>query len=213
MSNIIDDIEYEAGASCSSIDDFFPILQYSSNASSNIYLKKAIQITNIFLKTDLCRDAFQMFKVNPTICKNMINTVEVCFSNKKDAKKDKIESNEENCTYLVWTDRKKDSSIHINNIFKERLDKTKNENEKKIIVVYISILIIHETAHLLFRWNDINDTPEIFTNAVGQTEAGDFLEERLFRFDICSFIKKSDENAEWDNDMQFLGKNMLVFLI
>ena len=89
----------------------------------------------------------------------MINNVEVCFSNEKDMEKVEIESNEENCTYLAWTDRKKDSSIHSNNKFKERLDKTKNENEKKIIVAYISILIIQETAHLLFRWNNFINTP------------------------------------------------------
>ena len=46
------------------------------------------------------------------------------------------------------------------------------------------------------------DTTDIFTN---DAKAGDNLEEKLFRFDICSFIKKFGKNAKLNKHMQFEG--------
>jgi hypothetical protein len=126
--------------------------------------------------------------------KNQYNEIEKIFY-----QEDVKEADKKVKEFLGWTYRDTNASeLNINEIFEKRLNKTKDKQEKKIIIVYLAIVILHEVAHLLFRWSGLNNTPKSFRNRDHKPEAGSNFETRLFGCEIASAIEPIDKNDKWD---------------
>ncbi len=117
----------------------------------------------------------------------MIGKVKIIFTNqgseneKIDYQENIQEADKKIKEFLGWTYRDVNAlDIHINEIFEKRLKKIKDKREKKIIIVYMTIIILHEVARLLFRWSGLNNTPKSFRNRHLMPENGDNFENKLF---------------------------------
>ncbi|CAF1054350.1 unnamed protein product [Brachionus calyciflorus] len=115
--------------------------------------------------------------------------------------------------HLAWTyrDDDKNEEIHINEILKKRLlilerDLNANNEEISTIIVYISILILHEMAHLVLRWNGQRNSPKRIV------EAGEYLENLIFggliRIQV-THIKPWDEKSQIIGKLKYFFKNFL----
>lgn len=93
------------------------------------------------------------------------------------------------------------TTIYINIIFRKRLEKIAIEdNEHKSIIVFQAILILHQLAHLLLRWDGKLETPSHFLNR----EAGCYFEERLFDGYIFIGIA-APEKTGWNENIKIAG--------
>ncbi len=213
MSNTNDDIQYEENACLTPEKPLFPALKFSRNATNNVNLKQSMRLAEMFMETIECRIYLNEFEINTDACISMIKNVNICFTNqdnedgtgdmKRRKKKDpSIE------ILLGWTERKIDASIiNINKIFEKRLEKVLEEKEHIIIVVYISMIIVHEIAHLVLRWSGQMNTPRKFAlTQNGEADAGRYLIRSLFRFDVASMIEKKHTTDKWTDNMPFIGK-------
>ena len=77
----------------------------------------------------------------------------------------------------------------------------KKEKEKEIIIVYLSILLIHELCHLIIRWKGNLDSP---TNLA---EAGEYMEYVIFKGRIRLLIHSK---SKWDENKCITG-NLFAF--
>jgi hypothetical protein len=198
-------------------NEIFPVLFLSEDSTDNKYLVKSKNLANRVMEHISCREIFYKFNVDQKRCKEMIGKVKIVFSN-QDNEKEKIiyqenikEADKKVKEFLGWTYRDPNAlQLHINEIFEKRLHKTKDKQEKKIIIVYMAIVILHEVAHLLFRWSGFNNTPKSFRNLNNMPEAGSNFETRLFGCEIASAIETINKNDKWTEDKPFIGK-MLIF--
>jgi hypothetical protein len=194
-------------------EKIFPILFLSEDSTDNKYLIKSKDLANRFMEHISCRNVFSMFNVDQNRCKEMIGKVKIVFT-KQDTEKEKIiyqeniiEADKNVKELLGWTYRDTNAfELHINEIFEKRLHKTKDKQEEKIIVVYMAIVILHEVAHLLFRWSGFNNTPKSFRNLNNKPEAGSNFETRLFGCEMASAIRPIKKNDRWTEDQPFIGK-------
>jgi hypothetical protein len=198
-------------------EKIFPILSLSEDSTDNKYLIKSKNLANRVMEQISCREVIFKFNVDQKRCKEMIGKVKIAFTN-QDSEKEKIiyqenvkEADKKVKEFLGWTYRDTNASeLHINKIFEKRLNKTKDKQEKKIIIVYMAIVILHEVAHLLFRWSGLNNTPKSFRNLNNMPEAGSNFESRLFGCEIASAIEQINKNDKWTEDQPFIGK-ILIF--
>lgn len=130
-----------------------------------------------------------------------MSQVKIVFEEQK-----KNNSNEND--FLAWTDRNIDNKININRIFEKRLKHIGNLNdmeyqkEAEIIIVFMGLLIIHEFAHLLFRWNGNFNSPD-------NKEAGNALEVLIFNGYIRALISPK---SKWNDNSRYLGLSFMIFL-
>ena len=211
MSKIIEKKDLEEYGSTLS----FPILKFTNSSITNKYLQQAIILAEHFMQQVDCRDTFQMLGADGLKCKEMIAHLKIEFTDQDEMHRnlidsDHTEANSDNTIALGWTYRRKNAIMHINKMFERRLHKTTNEEERKIIVVYMAIVILHEMAHLVLRWSGISRTPEKCLSFFNEVEAGCYLESRLFQGEICSCIQKSKTAEEWNDDMAFVGIKILL---
>lgn len=102
---------------------------------------------------------------------------------------------------MAWTDRKIDNKININRIFEKRLKNIDNLNdleyqkERDIIIVFMGLLIIHEFAHLLYRWNGNFNSPD-------NKEAGNALEVLIFNGYVRAIVSPK---SKWSDKSRYLG--------
>ena len=212
MSEIIEKKDFEEYGSSLS----FPNLKFPNSSIKNKYLQQAIILAEHFMQQIDCRNAFQKLGADGLKCKEMIAHLKIEFTDQDEMHRnlidsDHTEANIENKISFAWTYPRKNAILHINKMFERRLEKTSNEEERKIIVVFMAIVILHEMAHLVLRWSGITKTPEKFTNTFEEVEAGCYLERCLFQDEICSCIEKSHTVKEWNEDMEFVGINIQLF--
>ncbi|CAF1101743.1 unnamed protein product [Brachionus calyciflorus] len=114
---------------------------------------------------------------------------------------DQEKTNPNSKDFLAWTDRHIVNRIYINRIFEKRLNaisKLKdisNKKEKEIIIVLIGIFLVHEFAHLLYRWNGNLYTPD-------NKHAGLQLEKFIFDGHIRVIISPK---SQWNENSKYLG--------
>jgi hypothetical protein len=193
-------------------EEIFPILFFSDESTNNKYLLKAKNLANRIMAHISCREVFSLFTVDKTKCKEMIGKVKIIFTN-QDSDNEKIdyqenikEADKKIKEFLGWTYRDTNAlDIHINEIFEKRLKKIKDKREKKIIIAYMNIIILHEVAHLLFRWSGLINTTKSFRNHHHMPEAGDTFENRLFGSEIASAIEAINKPDKWTEDQPFIG--------
>ncbi|RNA08769.1 hypothetical protein BpHYR1_039923 [Brachionus plicatilis] len=70
---------------------------------------------------------------------------------------------------------------------------TYSDKEQQFLIIYMGILLIHEIAHLVLRWNGILNSP---------SEAGDFLEIKLFSGIVRLLVQP---NTEWTKESECIG--------
>ena len=198
-------------------EKIFPVLFLSEDSTDNKYLVKSKNLANRVMEHISCRNVFSMFNVDQKRCKEMIGKVKIVFTNQENEKEKIVyqenvkEADKKVKEFIGWTYRDTNASeLHINKIFEKRLNKTKDKQEKKIIIVYMAIVILHEVAHLLFRWSGLNNTPKSFRNRNHMPEAGSNFEARLFGCEIASAIEPINKNDKWTEDQPFIGK-ILIF--
>lgn len=99
--------------------------------------------------------------------------------------------------WLACLYRNKDAKhILINKIFEDRLeliseDNEDNNDEREVILLMISFLIIHEMGHLFTRWNGQIDSPDLFGTYSKAPEAGYYLEKNLF-YSVVRLVVSND---------------------
>ena len=193
-------------------NNIFPTLKFSKDATKNEYLNKSIKIAEIFLENLLCRSTFTLFNVNAATCVDKIQKVKVDFMDVKGIKLEDLNGKKREKNLIAgWTYRRSNAKIHINNLFEKRLKMDSlDEKERKIIIIYIGIVILHEVGHLVFRWNGITETPEKFKMG-GTLDAGDFLEVHIFTSRISIIIQNDPKNKDWDENMPIIG-NFIFFV-
>ncbi|CAF1033166.1 unnamed protein product, partial [Brachionus calyciflorus] len=162
----------------------FPILKFPEDSSKDKNLKKSIIICQRFLSCKEVRSVFKdRFKIEPKPCVDKMKKLNISFSKQENIKSDfTSRGNKEHIeVHLAWTyrDDDKNEEIYINEILKKRLlilerDLDANNEEISTIIVYISILILHEMAHLVLRWNGQRNSPRRIV------EAGNYLESIIF---------------------------------
>ncbi|CAF0754117.1 unnamed protein product [Brachionus calyciflorus] len=194
-------IECECFKCINIMKDFpFPVLQFSEDSSKDPLVKKAIRIANKFLVNDEIRLLYKKrFKIRPKPCLEKMPKVVIVYE--KESKENVDECGEG----FSWTYREddKNETIYINDILEKRLkilqsspESLEKSTEIETIVVFISFLLLHELAHLLFRWNGQPKTPN------GIDEAGLFFENRIFNGYIHILI---DAKTDWSEYSEILG--------
>ncbi|RNA05056.1 hypothetical protein BpHYR1_028197 [Brachionus plicatilis] len=173
----------------------FPQLSFSKFATSDCYLKLSVRIANAFLKSEHIRIFYQnKNKLKEEFLNDKMSQVKIVFEEQKK------ENSDEN-DHLAWTDPNIDNKININRIFEKRLKEIRNLNdleyqkEAEIIIVFMGLLIIHEFAHLLFRWNGNFNSPY-------NKEPGNALEVLIFNGYIRAIITP---NSKWNEKSRYLG--------
>ncbi|RNA39613.1 SET and MYND domain-containing 3 [Brachionus plicatilis] len=174
----------------------FPALSFSELATDCGYLKKAIRIANKFLKSQTVRDLYRAkIKLKTEFLHEKMYQVKIDFV-------EQIKAKPNDRDFLAWTDRDISNKININQIFEKRLKKISNnltdsmgQKEEEIIIVFIGLLIIHEFAHLLYRWNGNLYSPD-------SREAGNSLERKIFDGHTRAIISPK---SKWDENSRFLG--------
>lgn len=164
-------------------------------ASDCCYLKTSIRIANRFLKSKKVRDFYRTkIKLKAEFLHEKISQVKIVFEEQIKAKPDQRD-------FLAWTDGDVINKININRIFENRLNSIKNSHESfsqketEIIIVFMSLIIIHEFAHLLFRWNGNFHSPD-------SKEAGNDLEQLIFNGYTRAIIFPK---SKWNESSKFLG--------
>lgn len=176
----------------------FPALKFPETASNDENLKHAVKIAEKFLNSKTVRTTFsEIFLANPEISQEKMTKVTVIYKEMKGC--------------LGFTNHEPNSQIiHINNKFDERLKllnkqiKSKEiQKEKEIIIVGIGLIIIHEIAHLLFRWKRNNNTPS------NLKEAGEIIEKKIF-YGTVHFLLDTEN---WDENSNYIGKLKFILII
>ncbi|CAF0767933.1 unnamed protein product [Brachionus calyciflorus] len=176
-------------------------VQIPENSTDDEFLKLAVEISNRYLQNEVVQSGIKKkFSINEKTFEN-IKKINLVYS-------EQLKLNSKEPDNLGWTDRILDTNtIHVNNIFRKRFDhintksykdttRHKKEREIKIIVVYISILLLHELGHLLVRWSGKIDSPE----AIG--EAGTCIELIIFNGNVRLLL---DSKSKWDENKQHIG--------
>lgn len=148
----------------------------------------------MFLQSLEVKQTFQKFKLDRKKSQEGMKNLEIIFAKHKDKKNEKL---------FAWSLREfTANSIFINKKFKSKLielnkHSTKNEKQIDLINFFISILILHELAHLLFRWSGIEKTPQCFR------EAGNYLEKKIFNGVLYLLVHPA--STGWDEYCEILG--------
>ncbi|RNA04939.1 CRN domain-containing -containing [Brachionus plicatilis] len=175
------------------------VLQYNEKKTKDCFLKKAITIANLFLKTSQANLIFKdVFEIDYDFTQSKMNDLKIsyfdskdCFGmTKRDSAANKIYINSIFCKRFTLLEK----SIKIIRCAKIRREK---RNEIKIIVFFIGTIIIHETGHLLLRWKGILDSPPKTI-----LEAGEFIEKKLFG-DCLHLIKRT--GTDWNEFSKYIG--------
>nr|QDG00781.1 histone-lysine N-methyltransferase ASHR1-like protein-2 [Brachionus koreanus] len=173
----------------------FPALSFSELATDSCYLKNAIRIANKFLKSRTMRDFYlTKIKLKTEFLHEKMSQVKIAFE-------EQIKAKPNDTDFLAWTDRNIPNKININQIFENRLKiinklaDSMDHKEEEIIIVFIGLLIIHEFAHLLYRWNGNFHSPD-------SKEAGNSLEKLIFDGHIRAIISPK---TKWNKNSKFLG--------
>ncbi|CAF0703826.1 unnamed protein product [Brachionus calyciflorus] len=163
--------------------DIFPELKFNEDSIEESTLKLAIRIANMFLKTNHAKDTFLEFSIDPEYSQKRINGTQIIFREQPIWKK-----------YLIsWTERNYNADkIFINITFKKRLEILEAERETRIeeiqtITLFLAVLIIHELAHLLFRWKGFDFSPKKYK------DAGAYLERKLFDGEVNILTRPKSE--------------------
>jgi hypothetical protein len=166
-------------------------LRFVENCAQDPFLKKSASIANLFLETEIVNLVFKhYFKIDLGKSSTRMGKLKIIFESSEDS--------------FGWTCRSTTANqIFINSRFSDRLfylkkssRKAKNKKfvrrlrrEMKNIIFFLSIVLIHEMAHLVLRWNGVLDSPPIFDN-----EAGDFIESKIFGGNIRPIVRASEWN-------------------
>lgn len=171
-----------------------PSLKFNEKLIAHPELNLAVKIANKFCETLLAKCIFAEFQIDSkTSLENAFKT-QILFKTRPESDKKYI---------VAWTYRDSDPyTIYINEIFKKRLEilnKNVKENIEEIetIIFYMTVLILHELAHLLFRWKGAKVSPEKIR------EAGIKLEDWLFGGRVHILAKPS---SNWTLDSKYYGK-------
>nr|QDG00788.1 histone-lysine N-methyltransferase SMYD3-4 [Brachionus koreanus] len=155
----------------SKIQASIPSLKFNEKDIRHPELNLAVRMANKFCETFTAKCIFSLFQIDSE------NSIANAFKTK--ILFEARPSNDKK--YMVaWTYRDFDPyTIYINEIFKKRLEilnanAQENIEEIETITFYLSVLILHELAHLLFRWKGDRVSPEKIR------EAGIKLEDWLF---------------------------------
>lgn len=178
------------------------ILKFVETVSEDENLRLAINIANNFLKTKQAQLTFTSdFKLNSHFTQSKMNDLRVIFSVQDKEEKD--------VNHFIWTNRDMHTNvINVNDNFRKRLADVQAKDgpeckEAQIIIVFIAIIILHELAHLVFRWKGIMDTPQDLG------EAGNFLETKMFGGIV--FILVHDQNSSWNEKSHHVGEFLFNF--
>ncbi|RNA44396.1 CRN domain-containing -containing, partial [Brachionus plicatilis] len=148
-----------------------PSLKFNEKLIIHPELNLAVRIANKFCETILAKCVFIEFKIDLKVSLDNIFRTQILFEARPLNDKKYI---------VAWTYRESDPyTIYINEIFKKRLEilnanAKENIEEIETITFYMTVLILHELAHLLFRWKGDKVSPEKVK------EAGIKLEDWLF---------------------------------
>lgn len=168
----------------------FPALKFSEKVTNDDNLKLSVKIAEKFLNSTTLRATFgEIFILDPKISERNFSKVKIFFQEMK------------NC--LGFTSRDVNAhKIYINNKFEKSLKLLKKNKESEdfqrqceIITVCIGLVIIHEVAHLLFRWKGHNNTP---TNL---KEAGEVIEKKIF----CGTFHVLLDTEKWETNSKYIG--------
>lgn len=157
-------------------------------------LKLPIKITNMFLQAINVKQTFEEFEIDRKMSQEGIKKLKIFFAKQKEKKNEKL---------FAWSLRELTAdSIFINEKFKKKLielnmQRPKNDRQIDLINFFISIIILHELAHLLFRWSGIKKTPKNFR------EAGNYLERKIFNGVVHLLLRPASTN--WDENCEILG--------
>ncbi|CAF0972683.1 unnamed protein product [Brachionus calyciflorus] len=173
----------------------FPALRFSESATKDPNVRVSIRIANKFLESGKVRYFYhEKIKVKADILRKKIFDVKIIFV-------DQEKANPNAKDLLAWTDRYVINEIYINRIFEKRLnaisciEDDSAQKEKETITVFIGFLLIHEFAHLLYRWNGNFYSPE-------NKDAGFQLENVIFDGRVRPIISPK---SQWNENSKYLG--------
>jgi hypothetical protein len=113
------------------------------------HIRKSISIAQRFLNLPSCRKVFNEYGADLSILKKNVGMV--CFYFAEQSQSNGTEN------VLAWIDKNYPYLIYINDIFMKRLinnnaSKLNCEDEEKIIVFVMAMVIVHEFGHLVLQW-------------------------------------------------------------
>lgn len=171
-----------------------PTLQFDTDSFQEPEINLAARIANKILKTKLAKSVLEMFSLDPKNWLENISKTKIIYKPQPPDKKQYI---------LGWIDgSSKLNTIFINEIFQKRLqilrsNESANVKEIEIITFFLSVIIIHELGHLLFRWAGLDSSPPKFK------DSGSFLERKLFDGSVHIL---SRPKSEWTPNSEHYGK-------
>ncbi|CAF1000893.1 unnamed protein product, partial [Brachionus calyciflorus] len=167
-----------------------------SDSERKTYLKKFFYFDCHCLKctgTQPIKVIFAEFEINCNSSLENIGKTKIVFETRPANDKKHI---------LSWTYRESNpNTIYINKIFQERLEILKSNRKENIeeietITFLMCVLILHELAHLLFRWKGVKVTPDKIK------EAGIKLEDWLFGGKVMILTKP---RSNWSSCSKHYG--------
>lgn len=156
------------------------------------------------MESETIRDIFRdKLNADPKSSLENMHKVKIIFCDPKKKKSDDED-------FFAWADRDQHFCININDKFEKRLRSVSNKEseeieeskETKIIIVFVSLVILHELAHLLLRWKGVQHSP-----TVQISEAGNLFEKCSFVGQVLLLV----DSDTWNENAKISGNFLLFF--